>query len=117
MWTQQQRHEIIINSTWWKNRNFSLHKTVVHKEKNRPDNSYFRTIIKTDHDPSTSTKNTDVSNTYPPKTIITHHQPKVKSVRFEDPYDHINLMDNTHEETHPIYTQKKTREDYDYEQK
>ena len=31
--------------------------------------------------------------------------PKVNSVRFEDPYDHINPMENNHEDTHIMDTQ------------
>ena len=47
-------------------------------------------------------KNTDKYNSDPPQDTIYHHQPKVNSVRFEDPYDHINPMENTHEDTHLI---------------
>ena len=33
MWTQHKRHEGLINATWWKTRNLSLQRTMVHKEK------------------------------------------------------------------------------------
>ena len=46
-----------------------------------------------DHDPNTL-KNTDISITAPPQATIDRHRPKVKSFRFEDPYEHINPMDN-----------------------
>ena len=53
-------------------------------------------------------KNTDTSNnTGTPYAIISCHLPKANSVWFEDPYDHINPMDNNHEDTHIIYTQEK----------
>ena len=35
----------------------------------------------------------------------------MNSVRFEDPYDHINPMDNTHDYTHLIDTQEHNIED------
>ena len=49
-------------------------------------------------------KNTDTSNTAPTKAKIDCHSPKLNLVRFEDPYNHINGMDNTHDDTHLIYT-------------
>ena len=47
-------------------------------------------------------KNTDTSSSDPPKAEISHHQPKVNSVRSEDPYYHINHVGNTNDETHII---------------
>ena len=41
----------------------------------------------------------------------------MNSVCFEDPYDHINPMDNTHEETNLIDTQRKDIEDSEVEEK
>ena len=38
------------------------------------------------------------------------------SVRFEDPYDHINPMENTHEDIHLIDTQEKNIEYDEYKQ-
>ena len=51
-------------------------------------------------------KNTDAFNAAPPQDSIVCHQPKVNAVRFEDPYEHINPMDNIHEDTHIIDTQE-----------
>ena len=47
--------------------------------------------------PKEFNKNTDKSNTDPPQDKISCHQPKVNSVRFEDPYEHINPTENTHD--------------------
>ena len=38
----------------------------------------------------------------PPKATIDFHKPKLKSFRFEAPYDHINPIDNTNYYTHLI---------------
>ena len=51
-------------------------------------------------------KNTDISNTATPQDTFYRKKPKVNSVRFEDPYDHINPTENTHENTHIIDTQE-----------
>ena len=56
--------------------------------------------------PKDFNKNTDKSNTDPPRATIARHRPKVNSVCFEDPYNHINPMENTHEDTHLIDTQE-----------
>ena len=37
------------------------------------------------------------------------------SVRFEDPYDHINYMYNTHEDTYIIVAQEHNTEDAKFE--
>ena len=47
-------------------------------------------------------QNNENYNTSPPRATFSCHQLKVKSVRFEDPYDRINIMDNTHDDTHLI---------------
>ena len=50
-------------------------------------------------------KKTDTyNNTGCPEATIACPVPKVNSVYFEDPYDHINPMDNPHEDTHLIDT-------------
>ena len=56
-------------------------------------------------DPNTL-KNTYTSNTAPHQATIVMHLPKLKSVQFEDPYYHINYMDNNHDENHLIDTQE-----------
>ena len=61
-------------------------------------------------------KNTNTSNTSPIQATIAHHRPKVNSVRFEDPYNHINPMENIHEDTHLIDTQEQNTEDVEVEQ-
>ena len=48
-------------------------------------------------------KHTDIYNTARPRDTIARHWPKVNSVCFEDPYDHINPMENKNDETHLIY--------------
>ena len=63
--------------------------------------------------PKDVNKNTDTPNTAPAKSKISHHWPKANLVRFEDPYDHINPMKNTHEDTHTIDTREKNIEDAD----
>ena len=40
----------------------------------------------------------------------------MNAVRFEDPYYHINLTENSHEDTHIIDTQEKDIEDTEVEQ-
>ena len=42
-------------------------------------------------------------------------RPKVKSVRFDDPYDHICHVEHTHEDTHLIYTQEQDMENNEVE--
>ena len=56
------------------------------------------------HNPNTSIKNTDTSNTAPHRDIINIRQPKANSVCFGDPYNHINPMDNNHDYNHFIDT-------------
>ena len=52
-------------------------------------------------------KNKDTSkNTGPPQATIYRPHQKVKAVCFDDPYDHINPMENTHEDNHLIDTQE-----------
>ena len=40
----------------------------------------------------------------------------MNSVRFDEPYDHIYYMENTHEYTHPIDTQEQETKDNEFEQ-
>ena len=54
--------------------------------------------------PKYNNKNTDTSSISPPRATISCHWPKVNSVCFEDPYDHINDMNNTHDYTHILDT-------------
>ena len=61
-------------------------------------------------------KNKDTSNTSTNLDKISSHRLKVNSICFEDPYDHINHVDNTHEYDHLIDTQEQNREDYEDEQ-
>ena len=76
----------------------------------------FRTIPEMDHDPRTW-KKTDAYNTAPPQDTIAQNWLKLNSVRFEEPYEHINPMDNTHEDIHIIGTQEKDIEYDEVEQK
>ena len=55
-------------------------------------------------------------NTGPPQDTIACPRPKVKSVCFDESYDHINPMENTHEDTHLIDTQEQYMEDTEVEQ-
>ena len=56
--------------------------------------------------------NIDTSRLGLTKDTIDHHEYKVKLVFFEDPYDHINTMDNTDGEIHLIYAhEERIRED------
>ena len=50
--------------------------------------------------PKDINNNIDASISGSPKDTIDWHGPKVNSVYFEDPYDHINPMDNTNVDTH-----------------
>ena len=45
-------------------------------------------------------------NTGPPQDTIYCPRPKVNSFYFDDPYDHICHMENTHEDTHLIDTKE-----------
>ena len=49
-------------------------------------------------------KNTDTYSTDPTQSKIARHRPKTNSAFFEDPYDQINTMYNTHDDTQLIYT-------------
>ena len=49
-------------------------------------------------------KKSDTSNTSLPQAIIACNKPKLNSVRFEDPYDHINPMENNYDKTHILDT-------------
>ena len=67
--------------------------------------------------PKDLNKNTDTSNnTGPPQDTVSFTFTKVISVRFECTYYHINLMDNTHKDTHLIDKQLKYIEDTEVEQ-
>ena len=59
-----------------------------------------------DHDQRTSIKKNIPNNTDTTQDTITQSCPKVNSVRFEDLYEHINPMENSHEYTHIIDTQE-----------
>ena len=62
-------------------------------------------------------KNTDTSNTDPTQDTIDCNWPKVNSVRFEYLYDHINPMENTHDDTHLLDTHvEHNREDSNEEE-
>ena len=41
-----------------------------------------------------------------PEATIFWHIPKINSVQFDDPYDHIHRMEHTHENTHLIDPQE-----------
>ena len=59
------------------------------------------------HNQSTSIKTKiHPKNIGPPQATISCPHPKVKSVRFEDPYGNIHHMEHTHEYTHLIDTQE-----------
>ena len=47
-----------------------------------------------------------IKNTVPPQEKISHPRPKVNSVSFDDPYDHIHHMEHYHENTHLIDAQE-----------
>ena len=89
----------------------SLQRTIFHKEKviqrTAPSEK-----SKNVSQPNYFNKNIDTSNnTAPQQAIISLHIPKVNSFLFEDPYDHINPMENTHEDTHLINTTEQYIED------
>ena len=57
--------------------------------------------------PKEFNRNKDKSNnTRPLQYKISLSRPKINSVRFDDPYEHIHHMENTHEYTHLIDTQE-----------
>ena len=70
-----------------------------------PENNSFRTITNIDHNQKTSIKKNTYNNIGSPQATISCLHSKVNSVHFEDPYDHINPMYNTNEDTHLIDTQ------------
>ena len=55
-------------------------------------------------------------NKGPPQATIACPRPKLNSVRFDDPYDHIHHMDHNHEKTHLIDTQEQDMENNEAEQ-
>ena len=65
-------------------------------------------ILQNNHKHGSITKdlnrNIDTSISGPSKYTLVRHKPKVNLVRFFDPYDHINPMDNTNDETHLVDT-------------
>ena len=58
----------------------------------RPEENFFRTIINMNQDQRTSIKTNIHPKKGPHKPIITRPLKKMKSTRFDDPYDHINHM-------------------------
>ena len=61
-------------------------------------------------------KNTDISRSYPPTAIIACHQPKINSVRFEDPHNQINPIENTNNDTQIIDSHEEHIKEYAEEQ-
>ena len=61
--------------------------------------------------------NIDTSSSAPPKATIVCHKPKVNLVLFVDPYNHINLGENTNDNTNLIGEHEEhTRDDYEEEE-
>ena len=84
--------------------------------KSHPDNNSSRTITNIYHNQRVSIKTNIYKNTGPPQAKISHPRPKLNSVRFDDPYGHINSMENAHKYTDIIDTQEKYIEDTEFEQ-
>ena len=85
--------------------------------KNAPREQHIQKNHKNWSRPNNFNKNKDTSNnTDPHQDTISCPRPKLNSVHFEDPYEHINPMENTHEDTHLIDTQEKDIEDNEVEQ-
>ena len=63
-------------------------------------NSAIEQLLQNNHKnrsrPKDFNKNIDTTKTSPPQATIDFNKPKVKSVQFEHPYNHINSIDNTH---------------------
>ena len=79
-----------------------------------PENKQFRTIKNVSR-PKEFNKNKDSSkNTVPPQATIDCPCPKVNSVHFDDPYDHINHTENTHKDTKLIDTQEQDMENTEF---
>ena len=55
-----------------------------------PENNSLRTITNMDQGLSNSIKKNTSKNTGPPHATIDRPRPKVNSVQFDDPYDHIH---------------------------
>ena len=66
--------------------------------------------------PKDFNKNIDTPNTSPPQAKMAYHRPKLNSVWFEYPYDHINPMENTQEDINPIEPQEQNIEYAEVEQ-
>ena len=81
----------------------AIEKLLKNNHKNRTRPKYFN-------------KNTDTSKKATPRAEISWHQPKLNSVRFEDPYYHTVHMYNTHEYTNLIFLLEKNIEDAEVEQ-
>ena len=69
-------------------------------------NSALEQLLQNNHKngsrPKYPNKNIDTSISGPPKATIASHGPKVNPAIFEDPYEHINPMDNTNDYTHLV---------------
>ena len=50
--------------------------------------------------PKDFNKNIEISWSGPPKHTFVQHKPQVNSVRFLNPYDHINTMESNNDSTH-----------------
>ena len=55
-------------------------------------------------------------NRVPPQDKMSRPHPNVNSVCFDDPYDYIHHIENTHEDTHLIDTQEQYMENNEVEQ-
>ena len=52
-------------------------------------------------------KNIDTSISAPRKATLARNKRKLNSVQFVDPYDHVNLMENTNDDTHLVDSNEK----------
>ena len=106
MWTKKQRREITVNATLQNTRKSPLQSTIVHTRKitqRTTPSEQSQTWIKAK---LLQQKKDKPKNIGPPQATIARPCPKVKPVRFDDPYDHIHHMDHNHENTHLIDTQE-----------
>ena len=102
--------ERIVNTTWCNTRAFSLHRTIIHtykctKRKSLSEKSQKLIITKGLQYKQIYVQKHNSSSGYNSST-----SPKVNSVHFDDLYDHINHMENTHEYTHIIETKEQYME-------
>ena len=90
-----------MSAEWWKIGSITFQGSIFIKKKaeidHLPQNNH-----KHGSRPKDFNNKFDNSISSPPRDITYRHKPKVNSVRFEYPYNHINTMENNNNDNHLI---------------